>query len=415
MRLGLPDFRPVLTAIRELPAVGRDGKLVGSVTAGSRSRALKAPVGSRDRQLWVAFNRGFVTGGPMWSVWKRRRLRDLPDEATDSPGYRSGLVAGEFLVQVMFELAMDFQHADPSNLGALISFSVHYGGSMTTEVSTGVGDGSSVLEWVRDSDTLFRAHAAAAYDAESHCFGVGERIELEFLRALAKRTGVPVPDDAEARIAERRRDAKNLPTGVEWSEMPEPAPLGGPTDGAPALTAEAVKVLRREVRLIEWGIILDSRGDGAWYHRGVLAGLTAVGRVPLLTSDGGDLTYHRGRLAGSLDAALLRSRGELSFDPTRLTHAYARALASTRAQALLREPPPDGVLRADALARYLTNRNVGRPREDADALAFFNWLAEQAEVSVTPAVLELREHIVIRSIDRPPEEPPDSPKDPSAE
>jgi hypothetical protein len=220
MRVGVPDFGAILTAIRESRATMRDGRLIGSVGALSRSEALKAPVGSRSRQLWVAFTRGFVNGTPMWSVLKRRRLRNLPDETTDSPGYRLGLIAGEFLAQVMFGLAMDFRHSDLSNLGALMRFSMHYGGSMTRPVPTGVGVGSSVLEWVRDSDTLFRAHSAAAYDAESHCFGVGERIELEFLRALAKRTGIPVPDDAEACIAERRRDAKNLPTGVEWSQRP---------------------------------------------------------------------------------------------------------------------------------------------------------------------------------------------------
>jgi hypothetical protein len=351
----------------------------------------------------------------MWSFWKRRQIRKLPDEDTEGPVYRSGLVAGEFLAQVMFALAMDFQHADPSNIGALMSFSIHYGKSVTMEVSTGVGDRSSVLEWVRDSDTLFRAHSAAAYDGESHCFGVGERIELEFLRALAKRTGVPVPDDAEARIVERRRDAKNLPTGVEWSQMPELAPPGGPTDGAPALTAEAAKELLRHVRVLQWGIILDPKDDGEWYRRGVLAGLTAVGRVPLLASDGVDLMYHRGRLWGSLHAALLRSRGETSLDLQNAGHAYARALASTRAQALLREPPPDGVLRANAAARYLANKNIGRPLEDAGALAFFNWLAEQAEVAVTPSLLERREHFVVRSKSQPPEEPFGPPTDSPAE
>jgi hypothetical protein len=306
----------------------------------------------------------------------------------------------------MFAMAMDFRHSDLSNVGALMSFSMSYGGSMTRR--TGVGLKSSVLEWVRDPDTLFRAHSAAAYDAESHCFGVGERIELEFLRAVAKRTGVPIPDDAEARIAERRRDAKNLPTGIEWSQMPEPAPIGGPTDGAAALSAEAVKELRDQVRPLEWAIILDAEANGAWYSRGVLAGLTAVGCVPLLASDGVNLAYQHGRLAGSVDAALLRSSGATSIDLIRLGHAYVRVLGSTRAQALLHEPAPDGVLKADALARHLAPKQIGRPLDDADALAFFNWLAEQAEIAVTPALLERREHFVVRSTSKVPEEPPDS-------
>lgn len=37
----------------------------------------------------------------MWSWWKRRHLRDLPDEVSDDFQYRSGFAAGEFLGAVI--------------------------------------------------------------------------------------------------------------------------------------------------------------------------------------------------------------------------------------------------------------------------------------------------------------------------
>jgi hypothetical protein len=41
-------------------------------------------------------------------------------------------------------------------------------------------------------------------------------------------------------------------------------------------------------------------------------------------------------------------------------------------------------------------------------MAFFNWLAEQAEVAVTPSLLRRREHVVLRSKNTLPEEPPNT-------
>jgi hypothetical protein len=393
-------------ANRELRASVRDGELLGRIVLWTRSLALKEPVGSPRRRLWVGLNRGYVNGISTWSFLKSRRLRDLPDEAGDDGDYSTGLAAGDFLATVMCALAASLRHADLSDPGSLVHFALHYGQSITMKVVTGDATGSSVLQWIRDSETLFRAHAAAAYDAESHCYGVGEVIELEFLRALAKRTGVAMPSDAETRIAERRRDAKNLPTGVNWSQLPEPAAVGGPLDGAGDISAEAAKELRDRVRQAERAVILDSQGDGAWGHRGILAGLTATDRVPLLPSQGTDPTFHRGCLGGSLAATLIRSRGEIDIDLMRAAYVYARVLASQQAQALLSEPLPDGLLKADALARYLVRRQVA-DLHDADALAFFNWLAGQMEVAVTPALLERREHFVARSVRQEPKDPPD--------
>jgi len=45
---------------------------------------------------------------------------------------------------------------------------------------------------------------------------------------------------------------------------------------------------------------------------------------------------------------------------------------------------------------------------DSDELAFFNWLAEQAGLAVTPAILERRTKFVVKSITRAPEEPPET-------
>lgn len=407
MRFRLPRLQTIRNANREARASVNDGKLMACVVAWTRDLALKEPLESPRRRLWVGLNRGFIGGSYMWSWWKRRHLRDLPDRAGDDGPYLTGLAAGEFQATVMCALSTNLRHCDVSNLEALSHFSVHYGESMTSTIATADGSRASVLGWIRDSETLFRAHSAAARDAESHSFGVGEVIELEFLRALAKRTGMPVPADAEALIAERRRDAKNLPTGVDWSQLPEPAAVGGPYDGAGAISPGAAKGLRDRARLIEWNVILDARDDGAWSYRGILAGITAANQVPLLLPQATDLIFHQNRLYGSLDAALIRARGGVSTDLMRASNEYARTLASVRGQALLGEPTPDGLLKADALARYLARRKVPE-LPDSDELAFFNWLAEQAGLAVTPAILERRTKFVVKSITRAPDEPPDT-------
>ncbi len=407
MRRSIPGLQTIRSASREARASASDGKLLACVVVWTRDLALKEPLESPRRRLWVGLNRGFIGGTYMWSWWKRRHLRDLPDRVGDDGPYLTGLAAGEFQATVMCALSTNLRHCDVSNLGALSHFSVHYGGSMTRTIATADGSRASVLEWIRDSDTLFRAHSAAAHDAESHSFGVGEVIELEFLRALAKRTAVPLPDDAEELISERRRDAKNLPTGLDWSQIPEPATVGGPLDGAGAISPGAAKGLRDRARLIEWNVILDARDDGAWSYRGILAGITAANQVPLLLPQATDLIFHQNRLYGSLDAALIRARGGVSTDLMRASNEYARILASARGQALLGESPPDGLLKADALARYLARRKIPEC-QDSDALAFFYWLAEQADLAVTPAILERRAKFVVKSVNRPPDESPDT-------
>ena len=389
--------------------------MLGYVLVWARGQALEEPEGSPRRRLLSGFYRGFVNAAPMWAAWKEQQLQRLPDEPGDDARYRSGMTAGEFLVTVMFALVSSFQHCDLSAMGPLLQFALHYGGSMSRDVGTGTGVGAgtgtgtavhrSVLEWIRDSETMFRAHSAAAHDAESHCYGVGERIELEFLRALAKRTGVPLPPDAEALIAERRRDARNLPAGVDWSRLVEPVAIGGPRDGAGQISPEIAKTLGDRIRSAEWTAILDRDGDGAPFPRGILSGLAATDPVPVLCPPGTNLDFHRGRLCGSLEVAAALARREARIDLARAAYTYARVLVSAQAQALLREPPPDGVLKADALARLLVRRRLGH-LDDADALAFFNWLAEQSGLPVTPALLERREHFVARQVNRTPDEPP---------
>jgi len=351
----------------------------------------------------VGLNRGFVSGTPMPSAWKRRQAKLIPDAAGDDPHYRMGLTAGEFLGAVMSELAMSFRHSELADLSALCGFAMHYSTSMNLPAGS-----QTVLLWIRDAPTMFRAHAAACYLAESHCVGIGEGIELEFLRALAKRTGQPLPSDAEALVAERRRDAKNLPTGLDWATLPEPPIVGGPLDGARTVDVDAAAELRRRLRLLEHKVILDQNGDGAFLQRGMVAGLTAAGRVPILITGTSEPPFHRGRLAGSLEAALVCSRGKIPAALTNAAYIYARALDMPGVRPLLSRPAPDNLLGADAFARYVVRDQHRVQLEDADALAFFYWLADQLDVGVTPTVLTKRERIVVRSIEQQPPDPPKS-------
>jgi hypothetical protein len=392
---------------QETRAFWRDSKVLAVLITSTRVWALKEPIGSLQRQTYVALNRGLVTGSPMWSWWKNRRLREIPDEESDTPQYHLGMATGEFLAIVVFNLASSFRHTELANPAALSNFSMRYAKCMTLDHALGAGEERPVLEWIHDRNTMLRAHAAATHDAEASGVAVGERIELEFLRELSKRTGVPMPADAAELIAERRRDSRNLPTGVEWAQMPESPVVGGPQDGAVGVSPDAAKEIRRRVRDVEREVILDVRGDGATVYRGILAGLTATDHVPLLVPAGTDPLFHRNRLCGSLEASLIRSRGRFPFDLMKVAYPYARVLMSPQSQAMIREPQPDGILKVDAWARYFLRRD-GANLDDADALAFFNWLAEQADVPVTPTILARRERFVVRPAS-PAEEPPETP------
>jgi hypothetical protein len=412
MPRSIPGLKAVRDANREIRAFGRDSRLLGAVATSARAEALRWPAGSNMQQTALGLYRGYVgslgpPGSWVWSIVKRRQLGNLPGEVTDHEFYDIGFAVGEFLASVMYALAMRLRHADLSDVAALVRFATCYAGSTREHLSIPDGQRTTVIEWIRDPETLFRAHSAGVYDAEVGGYGVGEQIELEFLRALAQKTATQMPTDAEALIAERRRDAKNLPSGIEWSHLPEPAAVGGPMDGAGGLSAEAAEELRSQVETLQHRVILDRLGDGAPIERGFLAGLTATGRVPLLATEGTDLAYHQGLLGGNLGLAMLRSRGHRE-DATRLAAvAYARALVAPRIQAFLCEPPPGSVLKADALARHSAGLRT-REVEDTDALAFFYWLAEQADVPVTPAVLARREHFFVRpaGTDPPGTDPP---------
>lgn len=386
--------------------------MLGTLFVWTRTCALKEEIGAPVRQGWVATNRGLIGSLPMGSWYRRRRLRDLPDEASDTTEYRVGTTAGEFLGHVVSNLASSLRIEDMANPSALLVFATFYAESVAVDIVFRGGERRSVIDWVRDQDTLLRAHAAATHNAELRGYGVGERIELEFLRELSKRTGVPMPADAAELIAERRRDSRNLPTGVEWAQMPEPPVIGGPLDGAAGISPDAAKELRTRIRRVEREVILDLHGDGAMAYRGILAGLTATDHVPLLAPAGTDTQFHIWRLRGNLEASLIRSRGSAPADLLRTAYPYARVLMSPQSQAMIREPQPDGILKVDAWARYFLRRD-GAMLDDADALAFFYWLAEQADVPVTPAILARREHFVVRPAS--PEEPPESPENPGAQ
>jgi hypothetical protein len=419
----MPPFIPGLKAVRDASREFRgfmgDSKLLGVVATSARAEALGQPVGSNRQQTALGLYRGYVgrlgpPGSRVWSFVKRRQLPDLPGEVTHREFYGIGFAVGEFLATVMYALAMRLRHTDLSDITALVKFATYYANSTLRDISMSGGQRTTILEWIRDPETLFRAHSAAAYDAETGGYGVGEQIEQEFLRALAQKTATQMPTDAEALIAERRRDSKNLPSGIEWSHLPKPRAVGGPTDGAGGLSVEAARELRSRVEALERRVILDRLGDGAPAERGFLAGLTASGRVPLLTTERTDLAFHQGQLGGNLDLAMLRTRGEYDVPTSQAAAAYARALVAPRNQAFLREPAPDGLLKADALARHSARQRVGS-FGDADALAFFIWLAEQADVPVTPAVLATREHFIVRAININPDEPPDPQGRPDAD
>jgi hypothetical protein len=401
MSRAIPGTNAIRNARRKFRDWRWDIGLPAAMALLLRDQALGQPPDSAKRRILVAWYRGFLAGMPAPGFVIRHRNPSLPDQVRDDIEYHAGFASGELLAAVMWELAVSLRHADLADPWPLWLFAAGYGTSVT---STSRPEGGSP-DWVRDSATLMRLHAASCYEAEARGYGVGERVELEFLRALAKRVGLPLPADATDLIAERRRDSKNLPTGLDWIELPKPAAAGGPSDGSLATTAEGTGELRNLVRQLEWSIILDEHGDGELVRRGVLAGLTATDRVPVEQPEGTDHTFHGGLLCGSLQAAFVRAHGPARVDLARL-YAYAAALNTPRVQSALRQPQPNGLLAADAMARHHVRTSRGLELDDAEALACFNWLAEQLEVPVTPKVLEKREHIVVRPANPGSQEPP---------
>jgi hypothetical protein len=406
MSRATPGAKTLRNAVRRIRDWRYDVGIPTTVALALRHEVLSQPVGSLERRHLVSLYRGYLAGIPTPDFVKWHQHPDLPDEIGEDIVYRTGLAAGEILARVMWELAVSLSHEDLKNLLPLFQFAFSYASSVASVTQ----DGSRRPDWLGDSTTLMRLHAASCYEAESRGYGVGERIELEFLRALARRLDLAAPSDAVALIAERRRDSKNLPSGLEWVRLRQREAAGGPEDGARAYDRKAAAGLRDSVRLIEWEIILDKHGDGAMAYRGALAGLTTVEPVPVLRSDNTDQTFHNGRLGGSLQAAFVRARGDIGLQLKLALAAYVNSLGSPAGQSLLARPQPEALLTADALARHHVRSIRHMALDDADALACFHWLADQLQIPVTPEVLEKREHvrIVVRRVKPDAGEPPRS-------
>jgi len=363
---------------------------MGSVIVKARAAALATPSGPQ-REVLIGLHRGFISTVDVPAFAKRRELGQLPatPEELGSPSCSNGVTAGNILGGVMVQLQAEFRHEELRDYSVLFKYAVSYGWVLGIPV-----DGATVLEWITSSERLMRAHCASAADAEFRGVAVGERLELEFLRALAKRTKVQMAADEPERIRQRRADLPNLPSGVSFTELPTAA-VGGPLDGAFEVSPAGATTLRAILRTIQAKILLDLKEDGALFDRGRLAGVTASDPVPVIRSEKTDPAFHAGRLFGSLEASMVRHRGDRKGLEAAIG-VYTAALGSSQVQeALTGEARSKAALFADAYARYrIRSRGLSQP--DADALAFFGWLTEQLGLQLTPKLLEQREHAVLR-------------------
>jgi hypothetical protein len=398
MKRGIPGSSVLRDAGRRLGEWQWDMGFPAAMGLWLRDMVLKQAPESKQRHVALAAYNGYMAALPIPDLVKRHRHPDLPDQVEEDALYHVALETGRMLGAVVWQLATEARHADfPSGLEPLWLFAGRYASLAVAGIHA---------KLARDPAGLLRLHAASCYEAESRGFAVGERVELEFLRELAKRTGVPLPDNAEALIAERRRDAKNLPTGIAWAQVPETPVIGGPMDGASAMAPGAAEELTKQARGAQREAILDLRCDGAPFERGRFAGLTATQPVPILLPEGTDRTFHLGRLAGSLQAALIRARSRLEPNVDAACLVYAKGLMGGQAQSALQASSPDRALVADVIARCQIEANR-LAATDADKLACFNWLAEQLGAPVTPALLERRAHLRARPKGSSPGESPE--------
>ena len=85
-------------------------------------------------------------------------------------------------------------------------------------------------------------------------------------------------------------------------------------------------------------------------------------------------------------------------DDTLRRHAYryGAVLASAGGRAVLVEPPPKNVLKAHQLAIHTLIERAGEPINEDLEVAMLRWLATQADLALTPELVEERRRYVVK-------------------
>jgi hypothetical protein len=247
---------------------------------------------------------------------------------------------------------------------------------------------------------LFKTHGYA-------CLRVAERaemaadLELAAFRWLADQLAVPSGPELEARFREVR--ARRLGLVAERGLDRTAGPEAAMAHQVERRLAELGSAVQRQLADV------DPASTDADRLRGALVGLETASGSGLLrapqppegTGPGPSDPYRGGMLGASLLATLVRE--DRIADDTLRRHAYryGAVLASTGGRALLAEPPPKNVLKAHQLAIHTLTERAGQPVSEDVEIAMLRWLATQADLDLTPELVEERRRFVVKARRRP--------------
>jgi len=241
---------------------------------------------------------------------------------------------------------------------------------------------------------LFKTHAYA-------CLRVAERTELpadlEFgaFRWLADQLSVPVTPELEARFIELRQRRLHLAAERELDRTAYPA--AATARRVERRLAELAGAVQRQLADLDAGSMHADR------LRGALVGLDTASGIGLLGApqpiegrgSGPSEAYRGGLLGASLLVALVREDRVADDALRRHAYRYGAVLASAGGRALLVEPPPKNVLKAHQLAIHTLTERAGEPINEDLEVAMLRWLATQADLVLTPELVEERRRYVV--------------------
>ena len=242
---------------------------------------------------------------------------------------------------------------------------------------------------------LFKTHGYA-------CLRVAERTELpadlEFaaFRWLADQLSVPVTPELEARFTEVRQRRLDLAAERELDRTAHPA--AATAQRVERRLAELASAVQRQL------VDLDPTSTDADRLRGALIGLETASGSGLLgapqplggTGSGPSEAYRGGMLGASLLVALVREDRVADDTLRRHAYRYGAVLASAGGRAVLVESPPKNVLKAHQLAIHTLIERAGEPINEDLEVAMLRWLATQADLALTPELVEERRRYVVK-------------------
>jgi len=244
--------------------------------------------------------------------------------------------------------------------------------------------------------SLFRTHGYACLRVEEQT-DLPKDLEFAAFRWLAVQLSVPVFPELEARFTEMRQRRQELAAERKMDRTADSVP--GTARRVERRLAELANAVQRQLA------DLDAASTDAERLRGALFGLESDSGSGLpaaaqpLEGIGSDPSeaYRGGMLGARLLAALVREDRVADDTLRRHAYRYGAVLASAGGRALLAESLPKNVLKAHQLAIHTLVEQAGEPINEDLEIAMLRWLATQADLTLTPELVEERRRFVVKA------------------